>query len=174
MTQQDPVDQKVIDQTLDMINSNLAGSEFRSMLNDYIKGMNTFHFLNLKNYQSKRVIKKHIHAFLSNPEKIFINREPIQIDNHHHISIQASSMHYCLPKDNNGKYTHVEVGFPSFAFSAKFHKEYRLSSNIISYMPLAPLIRELAGLMHKFKLLKLGKAAPSLERPKKSKKSKAA
>lgn len=29
------------------------------------------------------------------------------------ISIQASWSHYCLPRDNTGPYTHVEVGYPS-------------------------------------------------------------
>lgn len=29
------------------------------------------------------------------------------------ISVQASSGHYCIPRDNDGPYSHVEVGFPS-------------------------------------------------------------
>jgi hypothetical protein len=29
------------------------------------------------------------------------------------ISIQASSFHYCSPRDDEGPYTHVECGFPS-------------------------------------------------------------
>tara|TARA_R110000868_G_scaffold298_5_gene2482 strand:- start:1486 stop:1788 length:303 start_codon:yes stop_codon:yes gene_type:complete len=29
------------------------------------------------------------------------------------ISIQASSYHYCEPRNNEGPYTHVEVGFPN-------------------------------------------------------------
>lgn len=29
------------------------------------------------------------------------------------MSIQASRYHYCEPRDNNGPYTHVEIGFPS-------------------------------------------------------------
>ena len=31
------------------------------------------------------------------------------------LSVQASSMHYCRPRDNDGPYSHVEVGFPSIA-----------------------------------------------------------
>lgn len=27
-------------------------------------------------------------------------------------SVQASADHYCIPKDNDGPYTHVEIGFP--------------------------------------------------------------
>jgi hypothetical protein len=29
------------------------------------------------------------------------------------VSVQASSMHYCSPKDNLGPYTTVELGYPS-------------------------------------------------------------
>ena len=28
-------------------------------------------------------------------------------------SVQASEFHYCHPRNNDGPYTHVEVGFPS-------------------------------------------------------------
>jgi len=31
------------------------------------------------------------------------------------MSIQASSYHYCRPRNDQGPYTHVEVGFPSQA-----------------------------------------------------------
>jgi len=29
------------------------------------------------------------------------------------VSIQASSSHYCIPRNNTGPYTHFELGFPS-------------------------------------------------------------
>jgi hypothetical protein len=29
------------------------------------------------------------------------------------VSIQASSCHYCVPRNNIGPYTHFEIGFPS-------------------------------------------------------------
>ena len=29
------------------------------------------------------------------------------------LSVQASRTHYCIPRDNIGPYTHVEVGYPS-------------------------------------------------------------
>ena len=29
------------------------------------------------------------------------------------VSVQASEFHYCLPRNNDGPHTHVEVGFPS-------------------------------------------------------------
>jgi hypothetical protein len=30
-----------------------------------------------------------------------------------HMSVQASEMHYCEPRDNHGPWTHVEIGYPS-------------------------------------------------------------
>ena len=30
-----------------------------------------------------------------------------------YLSVQASNTHYSMPRDNEGPYTHVEVGFPS-------------------------------------------------------------
>jgi hypothetical protein len=29
------------------------------------------------------------------------------------LSVQASNFHYCTPRDYEGPYTHVEIGFPS-------------------------------------------------------------
>ena len=29
------------------------------------------------------------------------------------MSVQASEYHYCIPRNNDGPWTHVEVGFPS-------------------------------------------------------------
>lgn len=31
-----------------------------------------------------------------------------------HVSVQASACHYCLPREDQGPWTHVELGFPSF------------------------------------------------------------
>ena len=31
------------------------------------------------------------------------------------LSVQASHMHYCLPRENDGPYSAVEIGFPSDA-----------------------------------------------------------
>lgn len=33
------------------------------------------------------------------------------------LSVQVGSSLYCLPRDDNGPYTHVEVGYPSKPFS---------------------------------------------------------
>ena len=30
------------------------------------------------------------------------------------VSVQASSLHYCLPRKDHGPWSHVELGFPSF------------------------------------------------------------
>lgn len=132
-----------------------------------IKGvLNRNHeILNLKSYQSKRIIKKKISDFLKNPEQLILFRQPVQIDRYHHISVQASSEHYSFPRDNLGSYTHVEIAYPSFRLSRRFVKEHGFSGEPLCYLPLSDLYRELAGLMHKFKQLKLGKIA-SMDKPK--------
>jgi hypothetical protein len=38
---------------------------------------------------------------------------PITCKNGLKLSIQASKFHYSVPRDNEGPYTHFEVGFPS-------------------------------------------------------------
>lgn len=40
-------------------------------------------------------------------------RNHLKCDDGFTMSIQASEYHYCLPRDNEGPYTHVEIGFPS-------------------------------------------------------------
>lgn len=40
-------------------------------------------------------------------------RDPIKCRDDFEFSVQASASHYCLPRDNKGPYTEVEVGFPS-------------------------------------------------------------
>lgn len=39
--------------------------------------------------------------------------KPIYCADGTNLSVQASRTHYCWPKNNEGPYTHVEVGFPS-------------------------------------------------------------
>ena len=38
--------------------------------------------------------------------------EPIRCADGTKVSVQASHMHYCKPRDDIGPYTHVEVGYP--------------------------------------------------------------
>lgn len=40
-------------------------------------------------------------------------RERIICNDGTSISIQASEFHYCMPRNNVGPYSHVEVGYPS-------------------------------------------------------------
>lgn len=39
--------------------------------------------------------------------------KPVYCTNGVSLSVQASRLHYCFPKNNEGPYTKVEVGFPS-------------------------------------------------------------
>lgn len=41
------------------------------------------------------------------------NLKPIYCADGTSLSVQASRMHYCFPKNNEGPYSRVEVGFPS-------------------------------------------------------------
>jgi len=38
------------------------------------------------------------------------------------VSIQASSFHYCSPRENNGPYNSVELGFPSDDMGNEFNE----------------------------------------------------
>lgn len=40
-------------------------------------------------------------------------REAIECNDGFAVSVQASEYHYCIPRENTGPYTHVEVGFPT-------------------------------------------------------------
>ena len=55
------------------------------------------------------------------------------------LSIQASKMHYSTPREDNGPYTHVEVGYPS-VIPPKTWAEYAdgeyPSSNVYGYIPI--------------------------------------
>ena len=55
------------------------------------------------------------------------------------LSVQASRTHYCNPRDNDGPYTHVEVGFPSVAPPESW-REYaeeweRPTDTVYGYVP---------------------------------------
>lgn len=68
--------------------------------------------------------------------------------NQHHLSIQASEYHYCLPRENVKEYTHVEIGFPSFEFSAAFINKYaddptEPCDTVYGYVPIEELALEL-------------------------------
>lgn len=51
-----------------------------------------------------------------NPPGLYAIRRPatrITCADGFNLSVQASATHYCTPRDNEGPYTHVEIGFPS-------------------------------------------------------------
>jgi len=56
-----------------------------------------------------------------------------------HLSVQASKTHYSTPRDNEGPYTHVEVGFPT-AEPPESWLEYsddgEITSSIFAWVPL--------------------------------------
>ena len=63
------------------------------------------------------------------------------------VSVQASKTHYCSPRDNNGPYDAVELGFPSRTMGKAFN-EYkddsrsRQTDTVFAYVPVY-LIEEL-------------------------------
>lgn len=61
------------------------------------------------------------------------------------MSVQASSFHYCSPRDNEGPYERVEVGFPSqfeplLAFYKEWDGDYAFSHSLFPYTPLSVVV----------------------------------
>lgn len=56
-----------------------------------------------------------LQSYLSLPAvgAIYRVQRPIECADGFTISVQASSMHMCHPRDDTGPYTHVEIGYPS-------------------------------------------------------------
>jgi hypothetical protein len=42
-------------------------------------------------------------------------RQRLECNDGFTVSVQASEVHYCTPRDNAGPWTHVELGYPSAA-----------------------------------------------------------
>ena len=96
----------------------------------------------IKHNDSKRVIKRKIQAFLKNQKRqTLIRVKNVEVGTKH-VSIQASLIHYCFPRNNNGEYYAVEVGFPTFDFSEEFHIEHG-REDVYSYVPINDLCEEL-------------------------------
>lgn len=146
-----------------------------AMINPFDPNWCHQHFLGLKSYQSKRIIKKKIFRFLTNHHQVQIIREPVSIDRYHHISIQAGSHVNSYPKDDEGLYSMVEIGYPSFKLSPAFAKKYRLSSGVCGHVDVMDVINELSSLMIDFKRLKRKQEPRHVgyykERPAKAKKT---
>ena len=68
------------------------------------------------------------------------------------LSIQASSNHYCIPRNDTGPFTAVELGFPNFNFSEEFIKKYAEDSEdpqdtVYAAVPLDILSKEIFNLL---------------------------
>lgn len=64
------------------------------------------------------------------------------------LSVQASKMHYSIPRSDTSPYTSVEVGYPNFLFSFEFIKKYAKDplnplDTIYPYVLVEDLIKEL-------------------------------
>lgn len=58
-------------------------------------------------------IPDYVNDFLKQPYEGYV-RLPVKVGDDLVLSIQASSGHYCQPREDNAeRYTHVEVGYPS-------------------------------------------------------------
>lgn len=57
-----------------------------------------------------------LQAHVKSGDMVFDSRCPapaIRCADGFEVSVQASSTHYCTPRNNEGPYTHFELGFPS-------------------------------------------------------------
>ena len=64
------------------------------------------------------------------------------------VSVQASARHYCLPREDRGPYTHVELGFPTFIPELVMHyceEPERPMDTVYGYVPIG-LVDSLANL----------------------------
>lgn len=52
------------------------------------------------------------------------------------MSVQASNMHYCTPRDNVGPWTHVEIGYPNKILSEISQYSDGDSFSIYGYVPI--------------------------------------
>jgi hypothetical protein len=82
------------------------------------------------------------------------------------LSVQVGSGLYCLPRDSNGPYTHVEVGFPSKPFAQL--TEYMdgtypytdPTESVYGYVPIEivdEIIKDCGGICVEITLLKVEK-----------------
>lgn len=53
------------------------------------------------------------------------------------LSVQASEGHYCIPRNNDGPYTAVEVGFPDPKPPRSWRKYADGDSSVYGYVPVA-------------------------------------
>jgi hypothetical protein len=81
------------------------------------------------------------------------------------LSVQVGSGLYCIPRDNNGPYTHVEVGFPSRGFTQLTEyidgtDDADPCESVYGYVPIEiveEIIEECGGMCVEITLLKVEK-----------------
>lgn len=59
------------------------------------------------------------------------------------LSVQASTVHYSMPRENDGPYTHVEVGFPSVMppWWNSYAEDKDITETVAPFVPVG-LVRE--------------------------------
>ena len=68
-------------------------------------------------------LNKYLSSVKVNKNGFKDNAKRIECNDGEHLSVQASLCHYSIPRENNGPYTHVEVGYPSVTPGEKW-REY--------------------------------------------------
>ena len=85
------------------------------------------------------------------PGHIYCICKVVCLENGGNLSVQASETHYCIPRNNTGPYTCVEVGYPTGVKLPDSWKEYAerwdedadwRKSDVFAYVPVE-LVREL-------------------------------
>lgn len=68
------------------------------------------------------ITQEHLNNSIVESVSGFITRDWVKCKDGFEVSVQASRNHYCIPRDGNGVYTHVEMGFPSEYMGEEFQK----------------------------------------------------
>lgn len=68
------------------------------------------------------ITQEHLNNSIVESVSGFINRDWVKCKDGFEVSVQASRSHYCIPRDGNGVYTHVEMGFPSDYMGDEFQQ----------------------------------------------------
>lgn len=74
----------------------------------------------------------------------FISRPPIECADGFRMSVQASSTHYSYPREDEGPYEEVEVGYPSLEeslLSPYAEDASRLTDTVYPYVPLDIVVK---------------------------------
>ena len=68
------------------------------------------------------ITQEHLNNSIVESVSGFITRDWVKCKDGFEVSVQASGSHYCIPRDANGVYTHVEMGFPSDYMGDEFQQ----------------------------------------------------